>query len=294
MPCEAGHRLNEASEWESIIMFGYTFPSIWREGDNWYPTECHACTGGFYNPIPGATTCKTCIAGKFSGLKAHECTSCAKGRYNLFDGSYRCLNCTAGLFSAKTNEPCIQCPSGYISKEADVECTGCGEGKTSAYANRLCKNCTAGKVAPVSASPMCLDCSAGKSSNDGAMSCFECEEGTFGPGGAPCQACEPGKHQDEKGGTGCNLCTLGKYSDESGAITCTDCDYNEIGLFEGDSKCYCFSDDCDNNNLKFLSKEEILRKLVPVLSTRPSYIEPFIKILDATCLNSITKTNICL
>jgi len=91
---------------------------------------CIQCDSGRYTPIPGFSSCSSCLPGTFSGQRAITCQNCGRGRFSSNLDSSECVQCPAGSFAdVEGLDQCKSCPRGTYSAANAFICTDCESGK---------------------------------------------------------------------------------------------------------------------------------------------------------------------
>ena len=166
------------------------------------------------------------------------------GMYDTVNNKFL-VNAGSGTFVAgpailKSQNTCTQCSDGTYSAGGNAtSCTICPEGSYCQAGSSKAKRCPGDYVdgGPGAAKP--TDC------------VIIAPAGTYiGSGGAPLQACAPGKfslqHIVQLGQTSsCTPCAVGSYSAESGASLCTPCQGGKTTNGTGQTSCNA---NCENNN----------------------------------------------
>eukprot|EP00519_Triparma_laevis_P003800 CAMPEP_0182496358 /NCGR_PEP_ID=MMETSP1321-20130603/5016_1 /TAXON_ID=91990 /ORGANISM="Bolidomonas sp., Strain RCC1657" /LENGTH=919 /DNA_ID=CAMNT_0024699959 /DNA_START=167 /DNA_END=2923 /DNA_ORIENTATION=+ len=200
--------------------------------------------------LSSASTCQTCVLGKFRSENEASCTVCSAGKYNNDAGT-----------AASLHETCQNCPAGtHLSDEAtnvdlhdsDTDCSTCEAGQYSPEAAEVCTDCAPGKYIADdgnenerhAAVTDCTDCEAGKyNEEEGARSCSLCREGKYldttgATSETQCKLCPEGKYNDDDGlTTDCYDCDLGKFAPSTGYRDCDDCVTGTYAADEGSSDC---------------------------------------------------------
>lgn len=171
-------------------------------------------------PDSGASVCRGCSAGTYSGdTAASACRTCLPGTYSD-DGSITCQNCTKGSVSTEPGAPsCMPCPanSSTLTQGMTYCQLKCGAGAKGAGGVEPCEACAPGAFAPEVASTHCQVCAAGSATaaalvgeGGGAVECVECAAGSFAEVAASpaCTECPAQSYQGATGATGCYLCPL--------------------------------------------------------------------------------------
>ena len=160
-------------------------------------SNCTACPPGRSdadrNP---ATLCTDCAVGKASDQEATvACTACLSGQ-EAKPGSLYCSWCKAGRYDQDLDARsyCIKCPKAtYSDEEGATECKQCHEGKYS-------------RQGGLTSLEQCQECPSGRWSFGSAISCTDCEPGTY----RNSSVCGPPKECSK----GCVVC------DESAGLVC--------------------------------------------------------------------------
>ena len=114
--------------------------------------DCTACTAGFY--CTAGSTIATATAadkGYYSTAGASTQTACATGTYNPLPGQSTCVTCLAGYYCGTTalSENIVDCPTGHYCPTGTINPERCPIGTYNDLTNQIaqsdCKSCTAGK-----------------------------------------------------------------------------------------------------------------------------------------------------
>jgi hypothetical protein len=189
--------------------------------------DCRACPLGSYAdldsaliPQGGASVCRTCAPGTFSGeTAASSCGLCSPGLYSK-EGSIACSKCAKGTVSTTAGAAaCSPCPANSsTTSEGMSECKlKCLAGAAGVGGVEPCQACQLGSFAALAASTTCEQCTPGSSTagaqigaGGGRVECKQCAAGSFAPEArmASCRVCPAQSYQGAAGSTACYLCPL--------------------------------------------------------------------------------------
>ena len=207
---------------------------------------CIRCPSGYYQKqnLGKATSCKKCIAGKFSSSKGStDCILCPAGRFVEEEKATQCNACPKGYFISRESErvdlhnersDCQPCePQTYSDEKGSEKCYLCAT--ASQKASTSCQLCNAGKYKLNGTKRL---------SND--TQCRECPVGWFSStaGQMKCDQCVPGTYASANNSKECSLCGRGRYGNTTGAVhhdlSCHNCSagkYNEYERGSGETAC---------------------------------------------------------
>ena len=147
------------------------------------------------------------------------CSKCDAGQYqdSTTHGKFGCKVCNPGKISSAGREACQSCLIGTYMDE---------------WGGGLCKTCVPGKIA----------------SAIGAVSCVDCELGTYSPTILPelekrnqCKKCGTGSFNEFTGSVVCKLCPKGSYGNKEKAVCqsdgCSDCSIGQKQPEKGQATC---------------------------------------------------------
>ena len=147
------------------------------------------------------------------------CSKCGAGQYqdSTTHGKFGCKVCNPGKISSVDREACQSCLIGTYMNE---------------WGGGLCKTCVPGKIA----------------SAIGAVSCVDCELGTYSPTILPelekrnqCKKCGTGSFNEFTGSVVCKLCPKGSYGNKEKAVSqsdgCSDCSIGQKQPEKGQATC---------------------------------------------------------
>ena len=193
---------------------------------------CTQCTAGKYSTSAGMSSCFTCPYGTNSGIAASTCSSCIAGKFADQNGN--CLSCAAGTYSSLGATMCTSCPAGKYGTlpgaSSSSWCSTCLAGTYSTGGVAACTNCQVGKYGPITgatSASACIFCDRGKYNNGMAKTaCTSCPAGTYGAQGVynMCTDCAPGKFSMNTDSTACTICQEGKYGPNYQSTGCYWCD----------------------------------------------------------------------
>lgn len=123
--------------------------------------HCKACSPGYYQNLPGASTCLTCSAGSFSYANSLSCITCPRGSMTASGGLAKCSTCAAGFYANMdpgltgplTNgtpgaTSCLACPVGTFSFPSSAGVEDCIKCPINTTADRVgmkaCDTCPVG------------------------------------------------------------------------------------------------------------------------------------------------------
>ena len=140
----------------------------------------------------GATTCSTCVAGKY--VSEHGCDLCDPGSYSYSDGSAACIACDIGEYASGSGTPyqCDFCEPGSFSGSTGASwCVLCSPSTFAAIAGAgNCEACPDGQYSTLLGATVCSLCAAGKyfsswrmQINTGPATWNEAEQSCMGQGG---------------------------------------------------------------------------------------------------------------
>lgn len=130
---------------------------------------CPACPAGSFSERHNASVCALCPAGTASGVAGADhggvCLPCRNGTTATSPGAAACEPCAPGTFTnishvAWQSSACTPCPEGFFGGGA--QCTPCPLNSSSSTGSAVRRDC-------------------------------ECDPGSFGDRGGPCEACPPEK-----------------------------------------------------------------------------------------------------
>lgn len=137
-----------------------------RDGTVW---ACSQCPAGSFSERRNASRCELCPAGTASGVVGADhhgvCLPCRNGTTATSPGTATCEPCAPGTFTNISHvdwrsSVCTPCPVGFFGGGA--QCTPCPLNSSSSTGSAVRRDC-------------------------------ECDPGSFGPRGGPCEACPPEK-----------------------------------------------------------------------------------------------------
>jgi hypothetical protein len=241
-----------------------------------YGTQCTSCAAGKYQDTAAQSDCKSCPAGRFSGVKAAGCTACAAGKkgrlavdqrtacddceagyYASSPGAEGCAQCVAGTYAGSSGASvCDTCVAGKAAQVNATECLGCASGTFSSAGSAICTSCPTGQYSDASDSTVrcslcdkgtfaatvktanCAVCSPGQYSLNGAAACTTCLAGTWAAAGATiCESCAAGSIAATAGLQNCTTCPAGQFGATAGLSTCTACPAGKAVNTTGNSGC---------------------------------------------------------
>jgi hypothetical protein len=135
--------------------------------------------------------CEPCLPGTYSNL--FTCLPCGLNEYQNETGQSSCKSCEAGKVSGIGQATCSMCVEGWYRISNMQECKSCAEMLTSCKDGQFLSGCS------YDSEGMCQSCSARESCEPGYQwecreyteGCFECPLGTYksASGTEPCTAC---------------------------------------------------------------------------------------------------------
>lgn len=214
-------------------------------------TSCKDCMVGRYNDKEGQTylsACTFCPPGKYGdeqgAIASSACKDCPLGFFNEFEHNNECYGCGGqhgGNYADESGLPeCKDCPLGYFQEgygATAAECSVCSAGKYVTLVNSVtvCESCPDGQYQDEIGKDVCKYCNAdGKyASGEGLTACLDCPNGYYSSydnaeyleteRSDQCEACGPGRFQNDLQGAWCVDCTSGKYNDKDGQGECKTC-----------------------------------------------------------------------
>ncbi|CAB4004099.1 mastigoneme [Paramuricea clavata] len=192
------------------------------------------CSKGYYQDLPGKTSCKRCSSGEYNiqtgrSTKCDICpvghgcwyigqepVKCSKGYYQDLPGQISCKRCSSGEYNIQTGRStkCDICPVGHGCWYIGQEPVKCSKGYYQDLPGQIsCKRCSSGEYSiQTGRSTKCDICPAGHA----------CWYRNREPG-----KCSKGYYQDFPGKTSCKRCSSGEYNIQTGRST--KCDICPVG-----------------------------------------------------------------
>ena len=249
-PCELGEYMDSGNGWYNCDACGggyYGTDGIVSK------SQCTACETGKVQDQEVATTCTSCVAGKYAKDVDEPCEDCEVGKYNANADQTTCDLCAAGTFLASTgstsSSDCTSCQTGKISAEGASACTTCSSGKYADASHSACLDCTVGQVScPAGETGLCRNglaeachsCATGSyKPSAGTQACTSC---TYTSGGSTYYRCPSEQHSSCATGSTCGGSSLGyctyswHHTLKVGDVLRSGSDYYYI---------YAFSNKCD-------------------------------------------------
>lgn len=191
--------------------------------------SCQECLPGTFQDAAGASKCKACDTGKYSGYASKSCGICPAGTRLL-------------------QEVCVPCSAGqYQDKEGQLTCSDCVADTYSAEGATMCQPCRNGSsTGKDSAASACHTCLPGFRWNTARQQCVICPSGTYSAGGlkqpTACVSCALGKVAGSGSGL-CRTCREGHVpvlgNSTCAACTCPGCTAWKGGVRVANGTCVC-------------------------------------------------------
>ena len=153
VPCKPGTFNNATRGTSEADCTACTAGKYCNQGvGNLISAETGDCTAGFY--CTAGSTIATATAadkGYYSTAGASTQTACATGTYNPLPGQSTCVTCLAGYYCGTTalSENIVDCPTGHYCPTGTINPERCPIGTYNDLTNQIaqsdCKSCTAGK-----------------------------------------------------------------------------------------------------------------------------------------------------
>ena len=160
-------------------------------------STCDLCPLGTYSRS-GDGNCTSCQLGRSDMDRdpVTECTDCAVGRSMNETGAVDCTRCNIGEEAKPGSVYCSQCAAGKYDHDNDAQsyCMKCAKAYYSVgEGNTACTPCPGGRFSDeyaLKSALQCMPCPPGQWSYPAAMSCMDCEVGTYRNKSDGCVPCE--------------------------------------------------------------------------------------------------------
>lgn len=203
--------------------------------------SCISNSETFFN---NASSVSDCHCSKGYEQRNSECIECAAGKFKNSVGNFPCSQCTGNTITSTSGRQfCEECGAYKI---ADLHKTQCNCIDGFFKQNNECLRCP---FAHFCADEIATKCPENMVSSEGALSIFDCkcDQGFYyNEQNSMCEACTPGKYQNQYGMNDCLQCGVGKYNlfhASKEEQSCTQCPRGKTTQHQGsNSRKDCFRD----------------------------------------------------